>query len=277
MSKGALIFAYNNGAYDYVKMADLAAGLIKKHLSLPTTLVTDSVDASSLKNIERVVTAEASSKNSRVFKTAQGNTKAVWKNLNRSDAYDITPYDQTLLVDSDYLVFSDRLQHIFETDSEFACFKSVSDITGRGTFDSDKLVGKHSLDMLWATAVYFTKTERVKSIFEFVKVIRENYRYYGLLCNFSSKIFRNDFAFSIADHAISETDYFPWPMQMLSTDVEILEFRPARAELVIKYPVSGQAYQYGVSRVSGVDVHVMNKESFHDVTLVAKLEEYIDA
>ena len=40
MSKGALIFAYNND-FDYLAMADVAAGLVRKNLGIPTTVVTD--------------------------------------------------------------------------------------------------------------------------------------------------------------------------------------------------------------------------------------------
>ena len=42
-NKGALIFARNNAQIDYIKQARFSAQRIRKHLDIPTSIVTDSV------------------------------------------------------------------------------------------------------------------------------------------------------------------------------------------------------------------------------------------
>ena len=44
MSKGAFLIARNNGHIDYVKQAVFLAKRIKKHLGIPVSIATDSVD-----------------------------------------------------------------------------------------------------------------------------------------------------------------------------------------------------------------------------------------
>ena len=283
MSKGALIFAYNND-FDYLSMADVAAGLVRKNLGIPTTVVTDeaSLAGKQLKYIDNVVTKESVGGNTRSFMLPNTTVKTLWRNLNRSDAYELSPYDQTLMLDSDYFVFSDRLKHVFTTEHEFLCFDRVYDVTGQDTYTSDAVIGKYSLPMIWATAVYFTKSEFSQLVFEFVKVIRENYRYYSLLYNFSPKPFRNDFAFSIALHTLSgyTTDrrhFFPWSMPSLTTRASVLDYRPELNEIVYAYPVGNKTYKQGVSKSRNMDLHLMNKLDVTDNSLLDKICEYIDA
>ena len=44
MTTGALIFAFNNAEINYVTMAAWSAGNIQRHLSIPTSLVTDQIN-----------------------------------------------------------------------------------------------------------------------------------------------------------------------------------------------------------------------------------------
>lgn len=283
MSKGALIFAYNND-FDYLAMADVAAGLVRKNLGIPTTVVTDdaSVAGKQLKYIDNVITKESVGGNVRAFMLPDATVKTVWRNLNRSDAYELSPYDQTLMLDSDYFVFSNALKHVFTTQHEFLCYNNVYDVTGQDTYAGDANIGKYSLPMIWATAVYFTKSEFSELVFEFVKVIRENYRYYSLLYNFPPKPFRNDFAFSIALHTLSgyTTDkrhFFPWAMPSLTTRASVLDYRPELNEIVYAYPVGDKTYKQGVSKSRNMDLHLMNKLDVTDNSLLTKIQEYIDA
>ena len=41
-SKGVILFAFNSGSTDYVKIAERTASLMRRNLRLPITLVTDS-------------------------------------------------------------------------------------------------------------------------------------------------------------------------------------------------------------------------------------------
>ena len=88
MTVGALIFAVNNGATDYLAMAQWSAENIQRHLGIST----------------HIVTAQTSDNaNSRHF-TDIGHV--TWHNTSRVDAYDLSPWDRTLVLDADYVVAS---------------------------------------------------------------------------------------------------------------------------------------------------------------------------
>ena len=86
MTVGALIFARNNERTDYIAMARWSAKNIERHLGIPTHIVTDD---------------SAPGSNSRYFSDVGTVT---WHNLNRMDAYRLSPWDRTLVLDADYVV-----------------------------------------------------------------------------------------------------------------------------------------------------------------------------
>lgn len=278
MSKGALIFAHNTD-FNYLAQADLAAGLVKRNLSLPTTVVTDSASMSShaIQHIDNVIVVDAPSDNSRTFRLPEGDLHAIWKNGTRHLAYNLSPYDQTLLVDSDYVALSDRLAHVFDTDSEVVCFGTAYDVTGQRVLDTDRIVGKHGIPMLWATVVYFRRGDFARSVFDFMGLVKRNYRYYGLLYGFPQRPFRNDYAFSIAMHTLngygSNNSYlFPWSLPTLTSNADLLELREQGREVVFGFPGD----RYRVSKIKGQDLHIMNKRVFENQRFCQSVENIIN-
>ena len=81
MTTGALIFALNNEQIDYVSMAKWSARNIERHLGIHTHIVTD----------EQVTTTGT---NGRWFEDY--GTNIVWHNESRANAYELSPWDQTL-------------------------------------------------------------------------------------------------------------------------------------------------------------------------------------
>jgi hypothetical protein len=79
MTTGAVIFARNNEHIDYVAMAKWSAKNIERHLGIPTHIVTDS--AQSDNTIQAHFTDVGT---------------VTWHNLNRMDAYRLSPWDRTL-------------------------------------------------------------------------------------------------------------------------------------------------------------------------------------
>ena len=100
-SKGVILFAVNTDTVDYVKIAEQAARLIKHTLNLPTTIITD--------------TGVTSAKNVRTGHA--GGTQ--WKNGGRYRAYELSPYDETILIDSDYLQFDTSLLNVLDTTIDY--------------------------------------------------------------------------------------------------------------------------------------------------------------
>ena len=123
-SKGALIFARNNAQIDYIKQAHYSAKRIKKFLNIPTSIVTDSVDylKETYKDYEKVfdkvieVPFTNNSTTKRYFDGSGVAKHLQFKNDLRTQSYELTPYDETLLLDSDYIIANSLFKHCFEQD-----------------------------------------------------------------------------------------------------------------------------------------------------------------
>ena len=277
-SKGVVIFAYNS-TFDYVKIANLCATLTNAYTGrgpghfdqwphLPVTLITDSFGAlqADSKVFDNIIIHPVNGTNKRTIRAKHdsGPMQTInWKNLNRADVYDLTPYDQTLLLDCDYLMFSYNLKKLFRTDIEFTCHRDVYDITGKNVFQNDSRLSPYSVPMLWATVIYFRKSSFSKSIFDMMKLVQENYAYYAKVYGFKPSPFRNDFALSIAYHSMSGyglDELLPYKLSTLSPMTDVVDFR-SNGELLYQYKHNNKMYT-GISVKT--DLHIMNKSIFTD-------------
>jgi hypothetical protein len=209
MTTGALIFAYNNEHVDYVSMAKWSAKNIQRHLGIPTTIISE----------HNVI-----GNNTRHFSDI-GNV--TWHNLNRMDAYQLTPYDQTLVLDADYVVASNQLQAVLDSQEDFMCHRTAYDVTGLQTFDDLNVFGQHRFPMWWATVMMFRTGEKARLIFESMQMIRDNWTHYRNLYANSRGTYRNDHALSIAlnienGHTLQTTD-IPWGLASLTPEHQLTQ------------------------------------------------------
>ena len=103
MTTGALIFAFDNEQTDYVAMAGWSAKRIRRHLKIPTAVVTDADPTDRrLAAADQVINATPVSGGTRWFEDYQATVS--WHNASRTDSYSLTPWDQTLVLDADYVV-----------------------------------------------------------------------------------------------------------------------------------------------------------------------------
>jgi len=249
-SRGCLIFAYNNETIDYEKIALLNAKLIRKHLGVDTTIVTGNKET----------------QNTRAFRYHDNEIETVaWHNTDRMTAYDQSPYDETILLDADYLILSNNLNNFWGNHSDFLCPNRVYDVTGTDSFHSDKNMSKTSFPMRWATCIYFRKTPFAKSVFDMMEQIRDNYGYYSMLFGFRADTYRNDFALSIALQILSgytdRNNHFHFPLASVSTYETIKSVRQD-GTFVIQYK---HGESKALARVKGLDLHIMNKKQLFDV------------
>jgi len=265
-SKGIVLFAYNSN-FDYVKIANVSAALAKKFSGLPVTLITDEFGALQANRdiIDNIIIQSTTGTNKRTVRTTHdANTHMIdWKNLNRASVYDLTPYDQTILIDCDYLMFNDSIYELTWTDVEFTCFKEAYDVTGMNVFQNDARLSQYSIPMLWATVIYFRKSAFSESIFDMMKLVQDNYHFYSKVYGFKERPFRNDFALSIAYHALSGyglDELIPYKLLSLSTRTDVVEFRP-NGQLLYQYKQNNKMHT-GISQ--DTDLHVMNKLIFTD-------------
>lgn len=275
MKRGVVIFAHNNRDTDYALMAVIAGGLAKKHLNLPVSLITDKTTISWMKEskiyqravgiFENIIEIKKpQSENKRRLHDGASISKIVpFVNNNRSSVLDLTPYDKTLLIDSDFLIFSDRLNEYWDMD-DVLISDAMNDIVGpERTGYHDRYISDTGVHMFWATAVMFTKNDQAKSFFNMVQYVRDNYQYYGDLFRFDTRQYRNDIAFSVAKHILTgfESDRtLTLPAVFTSIDKDILYDVDATGKLT--FLISHKLTEdYCTAVVRGRDIHVMNKQS----------------
>jgi hypothetical protein len=247
MSAGVLIYCFNSEQVQYHRTTNFCIELIKKNLSLPTTVVTNSATKEHIKGADSLVVIENQKNNIRFYK----DKTIPWYNLERSSAYDHSPYDTTVLLDSDYFVYTKNLLELIDSHYEFLLHNRVHDLTGRGRFEYNN---SSMIPLVWATVTVFKKTERVKKIFDMIKHIQQNYSYFCKLYRIDFANFRNDYAFAMALNQIdgfNQQYFMPTAMSMIPTDTKVL-----------KIDHTGIVFQYDkfVNLVTEQDVHVLDKE-----------------
>lgn len=259
---GVLIYAFNNDRIDYFKQAVWCGDRVNRFLNLPVTIVTDVTSHHDRASNHSVVYTEAKSGGNRVFNPSIRAESDVWFNANRFQSYDLSPYDQTIVLDSDYVVCSDVLLTLFDSNLEVAAIKNVYDATNRDGFKNYTSISNgQGLHHYWATVLYFKKGQFASDFFDLMTMIKENYPHYADLFKFRHYPFRNDFAVSIAlntmyGHTPDAIPVIPWKMANLFNDVEIIAIDDITFEL--HYSI-GLDKEVRKTKISGQDFHFMNK------------------
>jgi hypothetical protein len=217
-SKGVLIFAFNTTEIDYVEIARRCAQLVHHTLKLPVTLVTE--NGTAVDGFDSVVYIDNSLQNYRIGEAG------AWRNGDRFRAYDLTPYDETLLIDSDYLMLDDSLLKLFDQEYDYR----IMTHNHKPGVQWDLTMGLFGLQYQWATAVLFKKSNRSKMLFDLVGRIQRNYQYYVKLYHVRDRNFRNDYAFTIANNILNGYEPgmdqgIPWPMLTFADVVTGIERR----------------------------------------------------
>jgi hypothetical protein len=245
MKKGVLLFCFDTVDRKYHRILERCVHLIKKNLKLEITVITNFDTYKNLKPLGFI--------NYKFIEPETGNTKngQEWKNVDRHMAYELSPYDVTLVLDIDYFPFSDNLKQFLNTKYDFLISKNAFDLTGRNSFDVRRF---SMIDMVWATVFVFKKSKKAKRIFDMIKYVKSYYPYFLDLYRIRDRRFRNDYAFAIAlEQANGFISYETMPIQLatLPPDCKIAKFTD-----------TGLAWQFNdqVNYTEDQDVHVLNKE-----------------
>lgn len=273
MTKGILIYAHNSRAIDYALMSVISGGLAKKYLNVPVSLVTDKFTIEWMKTSDLfdkansvfeniIIVDKPQTNNSRRLHDGIDNTIVPFINSNRSSAWDITPYERTLLIDSDFLIFSNRLSEFWDIDEDLLISESINDIYDNDRIGyHDRYVSDVGVKLYWATTVMFTKNEKTKIFFELVKHIKDNYQYYADTYRFDNKQFRNDIAFSIAKHILdgfNQSNSINLPPVLTLLDKDVLH--EVKNKLIVLISPRCDS-NFCAAAISDIDIHVMNKQS----------------
>lgn len=271
MTNGAIIFAQNSANLDYVKMAVFAAKQITEHLDIPVSIITDS--AAWLKQgypdhkFDHVIPIGYAENNQykKINDGALASKTIEWKNFTRDRVYDLTPYDKTLVIDSDYIINSSVLKSAFENHYDFQIYKKSMDLAAWRSRDEFVRVSQWSIPFYWATTFIFTKNDIMDSFFNLIAYIKSNWTYFRTLYRITSGAYRNDYAFSIAIHIMNGKTNGEFATELpgtmtYSTDRDFLISKDGDK---LKFLIEKENYigEYTLAKTQGIDVHVMNKLS----------------
>jgi len=274
MKKGILIFAHNSRSLDYALMSIISGGLAKKHLNVPASLVTDTSTVEWMResNIlnkatevfeNLIIIDRPETNNTRMLHDGNEVENVSFINSNRMDAWSLSPYDRTLLIDSDFLIFSDRLGNYWDVDESVLIGESINDIDSEGRLGyHDVYISDVGIGMSWATTVMFSKDKLSKLFFDTVSHIKENYKLYSDIFRFDSRQYRNDIAFSVARHIINgfqESELGKLPPVLSVFDKDILD--EVNGNKLIFLTNTNYNNHFYAASLSEIDIHIMNKQS----------------
>lgn len=286
--QGVVTFARNNSQIDYIKQATFLAKRVKKYLNLPTTLVTDSPEFLKQeypdyetvfdqvvflvwqeKNIsENTVLCTAERKNTKKFYDgALVSKKLDWKNDARTLAYEASPYDETLLLDSDIVICNKFWKECFFQPHDLLAYRHCVELLDIDRGDVFHRISDTSVDFYWATAIFFRKSRKTEIFFQLMQHVQENWRHYCSIFQINTPYYRNDYAFSIAAHIMNGYESsdviksMPGDLYFI-TDKSIL-WQIDDESLLILLEKPTYDGEYTPLRIKKSTVHCMNKFSLN--------------
>ncbi len=281
-SNGIVVFANNNDKIDYVKQCIDLAKRAKKHLGLPVSVITDSPEYAhdiGSKVFDQIITVRTNlDADLRRFKDgALAEHRSQFKNNNRAKIFSLSPYDNTLLLDSDVIICNDHFKNAFKSNQDFLIYNKSNDLSSFRPQEEFQYVSEASINFYWATCVFFRKTKINEIFFNLVDHIEENFSHYCKVYQLRTNFYRNDFGFSIAIHIMNGFQKGEFagimPGKFYHTlDTDLLHKIDGNS-LVFLLEKENYLGEYTLAETCDLTVHVMNKFS-----LMRELdkETYID-
>lgn len=282
--KGVCFFAYNNDQLDYVKMALAAGKYVKKNLKLPVCLITDEGSESWLEESHSkaiikevfdyiVITNDVMKKNRRRhFDSPWTEFAAQFNNSNKHKIYEYSPFEQTLLLDIDYIVKTDTLLKYFDNERPVCMFDNATTLRNELPALDERFLYDAGIKMWWSTVVYFNRSDFSKLFFDTWAHVADNYEFYQYLYNFPSKLFRTDYCVSIAVHILAGMqdtqeylgNFDNTALVNMSQKDDIIKVQNANEWIMLAHNQK-EVWENILVKVQNQDIHVMNKRAFDRV------------
>jgi hypothetical protein len=251
MTQGVLLFAHDNEQIQYGLLAVWQALRIQKWLDRPVSLVADQNTIDNLgvhKNVfDNIIISNESTNQKKNYNGRQ----LTFNNIDRSNAWELTPYNETLVIDTDIVIQSDRLNTIWNTTADMLVCRQSTDVFGRPFVNFDK-VSAFGVNFIWATEFYFKKNETTNLFFNLCKEIKEKYEWYSYVHGITKKYIRNDHVWSIALHQLNGDWAMPLPFNLYYTIDRDNIINMTDDSIVL-------LGDNKVANITRSDVHVMNK------------------
>ena len=271
MTNGVLCFAHNNGKVNYINQAEFLAKRVKQHLNLPTTLVTSTPQGLDDNTVFDQVIEIADDNNNvkRYYNGSLHHQRLPFKNNDRVRSYELSPYDTTLVLDTDYIICNDTFKHAFNSIHDFQIYKDGIDLCDWRKHKEFSYINNTGIPFYWATCFCFTKTQETKIFFDLLQHLVSNWKHYEQVYNLGSRNFRNDHVFSIAIHMMNGFTDGNWaktlPGKMFYTlDRDIVKTIKDNS-LTFLLQKENYVGEYILASTKDCNVHVMNKFSLGEL------------
>ncbi len=222
MTKGYICVVQNNETVDYLRLA-YALGLSIKNTQSNINKFSIVTDIENIPvHFQNVFDHIIPIKNDRA-------KNSDWKLDNIVDLYEYSPYEETVMLDSDMLFLSD-VSHWWDTMCQKDLWFTTNTKTYRGTNTPKNTIYrqefiKNKLPSVYNAFFYFKKSNTAQELFQMMKHIVENWDEYcnRYLSSQQPKVFSTDVAFGLAikllgltENAIVPQLTFPYFIHMKS-------------------------------------------------------------
>jgi hypothetical protein len=278
--RGVCFFAYNNDQLDYTQFAHIAAAYVKRNMkNNQTCLITDhgtygwlqqSVDPKFHDEcFDHVVVHDIEHKPNprRHFDSPWTEFSAPFLNSNKNDVLKLSPFDKTLLVDTDYIIQNDFYDYIFDSDVAISMHKTARYLEHQAPYLNEQTLNESGIHHWWSTVVYFDKSEESQLFFDIWSHVKENWDYYHLLYQFPAGLFRTDFCVSIAAHIMNGFNNDTFIHDFLGTDLinmdqkdDLIEIKDLNDWIFLAHDRKEQ-WKNILTRLTDTNIHVMNKRA----------------
>lgn len=275
---GFMMFAYNNEQLDYTRLALMAAAAVKKHMpDQPVVLVTNQ---NSLDHCYRmhgsdlmakcwndvIITAPEYQQNIRLHHDGAYNSfNAQFTNTNKHDIYNLTPFDETILIDTDYICGNNNLEKLFGGQHSVAMYRDAMNLRCEEPYTTERWLHYAGIRMWWSTVVYWRRGEEAQHFFNVWAAVKQHWEYFRFLYKFPGTLYRTDYAASIAAHLCDGWQdggfigRIPGSMRYQDQRDDII--RVDGADRWIMLSNLPEEWKNIAVRIEGEDVHMMNKLS----------------
>jgi hypothetical protein len=256
---GFLIYNIPSPTLDYSTVAKICVRHLKHHMPhIPVAVCGAPIDQADIN-----IPIEDIAHNQRTYVHKREVHKETWYNLTRDRSLDVTPFERTVLMDSDYIVQTNQLELLLQSQSPIMMYDRIYNIKEDSVeieyLGSNQIAYANfdnKISMKWATVLAFDHSEPSKQLFAYWKQAIKNYRYYELMYKWRNDgTIWNDKAITIAHQQLtnytnSNQYVIPWhhPFASFACDVDYIGLD----KIILRDPK-------GAFEVK-TDVHILNKK-----------------
>ena len=277
---GICLFCYNNDQLDYTRFAILAAKYAKMNLNdMSITLITDDGTKGWLEEnfkeklvdslFDNIIIDNVEHKRNmrRHMDSPWTEFNAQFSNSNKHDVFTLTPYERTLLIDTDFLIMNDFYAYLFDSDLPIGLHRYAQYIGHDMPYRNEITLNDAGIHHWWSTVVYFDQSDESKLFFDIWSHVKDNWEYYSLLYQFPRLLFRTDFCVSIACHLMNGLnnddfihDFGGIPLVNMDQKDDIAKINGPNDVVFLKHNRQEQ-WKNVLCRYTNENLHIMNKRA----------------